>query len=874
MATLLATLRSLVRRGTLDHELNEEMRLHLELETEDLVRLGVPRAEAERRARIAFGGVERFKDAQRDLRASRWLEELWQDLRYAARALRRAPLFSLSAILVLALGIGAVTAAFSAIDSVMLTRLPYPGDDRLLRIYLQYGNGNRFGLSTVEYRAIEAQQHSFTAVGMLRPREAPVAAGGIPARARIGWATAGFFQTLGVAPLAGRLTTPADDSVGAPRVALLSHGYATRVFGEAARALGQAVTIDGTSFSVIGVLPSTVTDLAGVRADLWPSLQLPPPTRRGPFGQMVIARMRDTATLESAAADLATISRQIFPAWAASFQDTSATLTPFTLRRAMIGDTGRTLGLFGAAAALVLLVAIANVASLMLARTIGRWREVTVRRVLGASRVRLIRLLATESLLLALLGALGGIALAGSGIRVIAFLSGNPVGMQQAGLNGTVLAFAIGTALISALVIGAYPVLLLVRGNAAAAMRDGDRSSSGGVRTGRLRGVLVSAEFALTLPLLVGAGLLLNSATRLQRVELGFESSHLLTLRTALPLARYSADSLTAGFWRRALDEVRAIPGVVDAGLSTSIPPEGAWDFNNFDLVDHPVAPGSPQPVSPWSLSDREYFRALGIPLVDGRFFLPTDTGPAPVVLVSQSWARHYFPDGSPVGRQLISGGCNTCPLTTVVGVVGDVKLQGLGESADAVYSPLSEGWSTGIYLFVRTASAPQQLVAPVQAKLQSLDAEVPVDDILPMDQRMAAATARARQWPMLLGGFAGIALVLAAIGVFGMLSYGVQARRREIGVRMALGAEAGEVTGEIVRKGMGHALAGAAAGLVLAIGGGRWLAGALYDVSPTDPLTLSAVTLLLLAVALIACWLPARKAAAVAPGEALRSDT
>lgn len=873
MASLMATLRSLFRRDTLDQELNDEMRLHLEMETEDLVRQGVPRAEAERRARVAFGGVERYKEAQRDVRASRWLEDLVQDLRYAARALRRAPLFSLSAIIVLALGIGAVTAAFSAIDSVMLNRLPYPNDDQLVRVYLEYGNGNRFGLSTVEFRAIEKDQRSFTDVGMLRPREAPVAAGGTPSLARLGWVTAGFFKTLQVTPAVGRLTTPADDSVGAPRVVVLSNGYATRTFGDAARALNQTVTIDGTVFTVVGVLQPGVTDLAGTRGDLWPSLQLSPPTRRGPFGQMVIARMTDRATVASAATDLKRISTEIFPLWSTSFQDTSATITPYSLKRAIIGDTGRTLGLFAGAAALVLLVAIANVASLMLARTIGRRREVTVRLVLGASRLRLIRLLATESLLLATLGAAGGVALAGVGIQIIAFLSGNPVGLES-GLNLTSLAFAVGVALLSALIIGAYPVLQLVKGNAAATLRDGDRASSGGAQTGRLRGALVSAEFALTLPLLVGAGLLLTSVSRLQQVDLGFDESRVLTFRVSLPRAGYGADSLVRTFWQRAQDELRTIPGVVDVGLSTSIPPDGAWDFNNFDLVDHPVPAGSPQPNSPWSLSNNEYFKTIGIKLIDGRMFLPSDTGVAPVVVVSQSWAKHFFPDGSPVGRQMISGGCNTCPLTTVVGVVGDVKYQGLAENADAVYSPLSEGWSTGIHLFVQTASADSRsLIAPVTSMLHRIDPDVPIDDVQPMTERIAATTARARQWPMLLGGFAGIALVLAAIGIFGMLSYAVQSRRREIGVRMALGARAEEVTGEIVRRGMGYAAVGSVIGLLLAVWASRWLTGALYDVSPTDPKTIAAVTALLLAVALVASWLPARKAASVAPGEALRGD-
>lgn len=874
VATFLQTIRSLLSRDMLDRDLNEEMRTHLEMETEDLVRQGVPRAEAERRARVAFGGMERYKEAQRDVRPSRGIEDFFQDLRYAARGLRRAPLFSVSAIIVLALGIGAVTAAFSAVDSVMLTRLPYPDDDRLVRIYQDYSNGNRFGLSTVEYRAIESEQRTLSSVGMLRPREAPVAAAGTPGRARIGWVTAGLFQTLRVAPAVGRLTTAADDSVGAPRVTVLSHGYATRTYGDAARAIGQAVTIDGVLFTVIGVLQPGVIDLAGVRADLWPALQLPPPTRRGPFGQMVIARLNEQSTIESAAADLRRISRRIFPIWAAGFQDTTATLTPVGLRRTIIGDTGSSLALFTGAAALVLLVAIANVASLMLARTIGRWREVTVRRVLGASPLRLIRLLATESLLLATIAALLGLLFAGFGIKVIQLLSGNPVSMQGAGLNPAVLAFAVGITLLAALIIGAYPVLLLLRGNAAATLRDGDRASSGGAHSGRLRGMLVSAEFALTLPLLVGAGLLLTSATRLQQVEVGFDTSNVLTMRVALPFARYNADSLTEGFWRRAQDELRTIPGVLDVGLSTSIPPDGAWDFNNFDLVDHPVSPGNPQPVSPWSLSNTEYFRTIGVSLLDGRLFLPSDTGAAaPVVVVSESWAKHYFPEGSAVGRQLVSGGCTTCPLTTVVGIVSDVKYNGLNENSDAVYSPLSQGWVTGLYLFVRTAGASRDLIAPIQARLQSLDADVPVDNIMPMDERLAASTKQARQWPVLLGGFAGVALLLAAIGIFGMLSYAVQARRREIGVRMALGARAEEVTGEIVRKGMAYAIGGAIVGLGLALVAGRWLSGALYEVSPTDPLTLGSVTLLLLLVALVACWLPARRAASVAPGEALRGD-
>lgn len=871
---MLKQLHAWFRNRKLERDLDDEMRLHLELEARDIAqREGVSPTEAERRARIAFGGVERFKEEHRDVRGMRWLEESLQDLRYALRALRRTPLFSASAILVLTLGIGASTAAFSAMDSVLFTRLPYRQDDQLVRVYLRYSNSNQFGLSIVDFQAIEREQKSLSAVGMMRPREALVSAGSDAVRTRIGWSTSGIFKSLELTPAVGRTLQPADDKDGAPRVVVLSNAFAQRAFGDPPNAMDKSVTIDGTAHTVVGVLARGVNDIAGFRSELWPGLQVKAPTRRGPFGQVVIARRADGVSPEAAASDLAGVSRRLYPVWASTFQDSTASYFPISLRRTVIGDTAQTLTLFAAAAALVLLIAIANVASLMLARTIGRWREVTVRRVLGASRVRLIRLLATESLLLAALGALGGLAIAQAGIRVIASMSGDPVALQQSGINRTALLFAIGTALLSGLIIGAYPVLLLLRGNAAPALREGDRGASGGARTRRLRSVLVASEFALTLPLLIGAGLLLKSVTRLQRVELGFSPQSVLTMRAGLPQARFPNDTVIGAFWARALPDLQSMPGVLSVGISTSMPPDRAWDENNFDLVDHPVGPNQSQPVSAWSLTSPEYFAALNIPLLDGRTFQPSDTGATPVVLVSRSWAAHYFPEGRAVGRQLISGGCTACPRTTVIGIVGDVKYQGLSGDGDAVYSPLSEGWNRDMYLFLRAAGPPADLIAPVKELFSRLDPQVPLDEMLTMEERLNASTAQSRQLPLLLGGFAVAALALAAIGIFGMLSYTVSARRREIGVRMALGARAGEVIGEIVTRGMRHAIWGAAIGLLLALAGTRWLAGALYDTSPTDPVTLIAVTVLLLSVALVACWLPARRASAIAPAEALRGE-
>jgi len=346
-------------------------------------------------------------------------------------------------------------------------------------------------------------------------------------------------------------------------------------------------------------------------------------------------------------------------------------------------------------------------------------------------------------------------------------------------------------------------------------------------------------------------------------------------VRVPLPSARYGNDTTIGGFWARALPQVRELPGVTAAGVGDAMPPyDPGMNINNFDLADRPVPAGTAQPVSPWVGVDGEYFAALGMRLLEGRRFGPGDSAQAPpVVVVSHSWAQHYFPAGDAVGRRLVSGGCTTCPHTIVIGVVSDVRYQGLSGTPEAVYYPLTQQWQPTLNLFVRTAAPPAQAIAGVRAALRSVEPGVPLDDAAPMEERVAESVAQPRHWTAILGGFAAAALGLAAVGVFGMLSYTVSARRREIGVRMALGARRRDVIGMVVRRGMGHALAGAAIGLVAAAGGARWLESALFEVRATDPPTLAAVTLLLLAVALVASWLPARRAASIDPMEAIRVE-
>ncbi|HSR93171.1 MAG TPA: ABC transporter permease [Gemmatimonadales bacterium] len=867
-----------LRKGErLDHELDAEIRLHLDMEAEELARTrGLDPVEARRQALVAFGGVDRYKEAHRDVRGVRWASDLGQDLHYAARSLRRSPGFSLSAILVLALGIGACTAVFSAVNTVLLD----PNYDNLVRVYQQNSPTNLWTLSTVDYRAIETQQKSFSAVGALQSRSVAISTGNEPTRAQSGWVTAGFLRALEIKPVRGRGIEPADEVVGAPPVVVIGYRFAVRTFGDDRAAVGHTITIDGTAFTVIGVLPRSVADLAGRRAEIWPALQLRPPERRGPFGLLVIGRLTPNATVESARQDLAGISERIFPEWASSFQDKTARLTPYPLRTAVLGNSKQMLTIFSAAVGLVLLIAIANVASLMLVRVTGRGQEIALRTILGATRSRLLRLLVTESVTLAAAGALLGILLGALALQALVAFGPALPRLSEARLDGRAVAFAVGLALFAGLIIGAYPTLSLMRGNPAPGLREGERTIGGSRRSQAIRGAFVVAEIALSLPLLAIAGLLLNSFLRLSRVDPGFDPKQILTVRVQLPSSRYANDTTISAYWEHAIPLVKQVAGVEDAGLGSSIPPDDqGWSNNNFDLVDRPVPSGTAQPTSAWPSVTSEYFAALGVPLLEGRLFTPGDTASGdsvsvpPVVVVSRTWARRYFPDGTAVGRRLISGGCTSCQFTTVVGIVGDIKYEGLSGRADAVYSPATEGWGQDMTLFVRTAGSPAEVLDRVRAALRSVDPDVPLDDAAPMEDRVYRSVAQPRNWMVLLSGFATTALLLAGVGIFGMLSYTVRARRREIGVRMALGARQPAVVSMIVRRGMRHALLGTALGLAAAFAGTRALHSTLFDLSTTDPLTLAAVTLLLLGVALIACWLPARRAAAIDPVEAIRLE-
>lgn len=857
---------ALMRGDEIDRDVEEEMRLHVALEAEEIARVeGVPPDEARRRALVAFGGMTQYQEEHRDARGIGWLEHTLRELRQAGRGLARSPGFTLAAVGVLALGIGSTTAVYSAVNAVLRN----PNHDDLAIIFYR----GFPSLSTVDYRAIEEQQRSFSDVGAMRRGEAAFRAAGEPERVQVGRVTSGFFRAVGVRPAAGRLIEPRDEPVGADRVVVVGNALAERVLGGAAAAVGQQVSLDGFAHTVIGVLPASSEPLI-TRSDVFPALQLAAPTRRGPFGMIVVARLTPGATFESATRDVTTISERVFPLWSPAAGDRTARYEAIPVRTAALATPARMLRIFGVAVALVLLIGVANVASLMLVRAIGRSREVSLRAVLGASPLQLVRMFVAESALLCVAGTALGIATGYLALRALVAAGPAMPGLSVSSLDARAMLFAAALAVLAGIVVASYPAIMLLR-KGHVGLSVGDRAIGGGRGTRMLRSGFVVAQFALALPLLAVSGLLLLSFVRMQRVDPGFDPANLLTVRVSLPTGQYPDSAAIGAYWMRALSRVREVGGVRSVGLGSTMAPDDFGSSNdNFNLVDRPAPPGTAEPNGPWPFADAGYFATLGVRLLEGRMFMSSDSaGAPPVALVSRSWVRKYYPRESALGKTMVRGGCTECPLTTVVGVVDDVRYSGPAGPLDAMYSPVFENAPRTLFLYVKTAASPDELITPVREALRSVDPSVPLDDAMSMDGRLYASVAQPRQWATLLGTFAAAALGLAAVGVFGMLSYMVNTRRREIGVRMAIGAEPRKIVQMVVRSGLVHAIMGSALGLAAALIGTRTLTSVLYDVSPGDPVTMGLATLALLVVALFACWLPARRAAGIDPLEAIRYE-
>ncbi|HSF19470.1 MAG TPA: ADOP family duplicated permease [Vicinamibacteria bacterium] len=871
---LIERLRALVFRSRRERQMTEEILFHIEREVEERVGRGADPGAARREALAAFGNIEGVKEAVRDATGVRLLQDLGADFRYALRSLGRDSMYTTAAVTVLGLGLGAAATAFAVADSVLLSPLPYREPDRLVRVgQLYQQNSTVWQLSTVDAQAILEQQRSFEVFGLVAWRDATLSGAGTPEKALVGAVTSGFFRALEIDAAVGRAVAPEDESADAAPVAVVSHALAEQRLGGAEAAVGRALTIDGLSHIVIGVLPEGTDKLGGVRATAWPVLKLRPPERRGPFWLRGIGRLREGVTLDDAARDMEAISKRIFPLWASSFQDQTARIAPMPLRDTIVGDAGRAVGLFFAAVVLVLLVAIANVTTLSLARSSAREPERALRVTLGAGRVRLARLPLTEGLVTGLAAGLLGFGIAVLGFRVLGRLTPNLPRVDEVALDGRVVAFLIGCAILSGILVSISPMLAAFRSSSAAIRRGDGRRTGADRKTTALRSALVTAEFALALPLLLGSSLLFVSFSRLQRVDVGFDPEGVVSISLALPDARYPGYSEFQTFWLRLEHRVAEVPGALASGLASELPPGQAGNINNFNLIDRPVQPGVAEHLAPWLFVTPGFFDALQIPLLEGRWFTEADSATAPpVVMVSRWWAQRYYPGESAVGRQMIEGGCVTCDPTTVIGVVGDVKYLGLAESGNAVYSPLAQSQARTAHLVVRSRARPAITLPAVREVVAGLDPELSMEEQT-LEARLADALTGPGRSTALLSVFALAAVALAAVGIFGLLSYTVRQRRREIGVRIALGAAPSAITRMVVGQGMSYAAAGTVVGLALTILEARWLESFLYGVSASDPLTTAAAAVALLLVAAVACWLPGFRASRIHAVEAISAE-
>ena len=809
------------------------------------------------------------------------LSDLWQDIRYGLRMLAKSPGFTAVAILTLALGIGVNTAIFSAVNAVLLRPLPYRDPDGLVRIFERNEKMGfpRFSVAPPNFTDWKQESQSFEAMTSLRGATLNLTGEGEPERLTGARVNSTFFEILGVKPLLGRTFVADDDPVGTAHVAVLSYGLWLRRFGSDPHILGRQLTLDGNSYTIVGVTqkgfqyPNT--------AELWLPSEFNAgalaPTARGAHYIGVLARLKPGVSMAQAQDEMASISGRLAKQYPRSNEGWSALVV--SLNASVIGNIRRTLLVLLGAVGFVLLIACANVANLLLARAAARGKEIAIRTSLGAGPGRIARQLLTESLVLSLIGGALGLLLAEWGIRALRNLPpGNLPRSDSVELDFAVLGFTMGLAFLAGLLSGLVPALQTARMALAETLKEAGRSSGGGRVRHRVRSALMVIEVTLAIVLLTGAGLLLKSFERLQRVDSGMDPQNLLTAVINLPQAKYGPDPLVVQFYKQLTERVRALPGVRAAGLATSNPLRGAGLDFSFMTKDLAALAPSQQPSASYYSVSPDYFRAAGIPLLQGRFFTDADTATSPpVAIISQTLARRFFKDKDPIGQLIafgVGGKPNSPRWREVVGVVGDVKDDGLDSPGTPTeYDPCAQVDWNGMTVFVRTEGDPLQMASALRSQVYAVDKDQPIATIATGEQWLDDAVSTPHLRTTLLGLFAALALALAAVGLYGVMSYAVTQRTQEIGVRIALGAQRRDIYRMVVGQGMLLVAVGAMIGLAGALGLMRLLKTFLFDVTPTDPATYAGVALLLVAIAALACWIPARRATRVDPLIALRYE-
>jgi putative ABC transport system permease protein len=877
LSRLKTTLRALLRRTQAERELDEELRYHIEQQTEQNIRLGMNPEEARQAALKSFGGVEQAKERSRDARGMRWIEDLWLDLRYGLRMLMKNPGFTLIAVLTLALGIGANTAVFSVINAVSLRPLPFLHPERLTMVMAARTKTGATGYdhSYLNFADYRSRNTVFEALTAYSDYDATLIEGEAPERVSGMVVSADFFRALGVNMQLGRAFTANDEQPGAESV-IISYGLWQRRLGANPNVVGRRIMLDGKQKIIIGVTPANFNfPLVNREWDFFSPFDPKGgmETQRGAGYLQMLGRLKPGVAIEQAEAEMRAIASNLEEQYKDFNAGKSVSLIP--AHEYLVGDLNSLLLVLLGSVGFVLLIACANVANLQLARSVGRGRETAIRAALGGSRGRIVRQLLTESLVLSVVGGLIGLLLAAMCTDLIVkFVPTDIPRIGEVGIDQTVLAFSLGLSVLTSMLFGLAPALQSSRFDLNAALKDAGRSATGGQGRSRLRSLLIVSEVALSLALLIGAGLLIKSFQRLRHTSPGFDPQRVLTATVSLPEVKYANDAQQIEFFRRAMERISSIPGVEAVGAIFGLPYSGDDISASFSIEGQPDPGPGKRPRAGARMIAPDYIRTMGIPLIKGRMFNDQDGFDAPkVMLINETLARRFFPGQDPIGKRLkqalkgITG--------EIVGVVGDVRDRALGKEAPPeFYLPYTYMMAGSMSITARVKTGdPMNLAAPLRAAVREIDKELPVYQVRSMESRVSDSLTRQRFSMTLLTALAGLAMVLAVAGIFSVMSFLVAQRTHEIGIRTALGAQRLDVLRLILGQGMKLTIIGIAIGLVLSFTLTQLMKEFLYQVKATDPLTFVVVSMILAVVALAACWFPALRATKVDPLVALRNE-
>ncbi|HUJ21597.1 MAG TPA: ABC transporter permease [Bryobacteraceae bacterium] len=891
-------LKALVLHHRAERDLAEELRAHIDIQIERNLSRGMSRAEAERAAMVAFGAVARIAEECRDERGIRWLEDFGRDLLYACRQWLKQKSFFAVAALTLSLGIGANTAIFSVVNGVLLRPLPYRDPERLANVWCMEPSRGvpQMGFALPDLSAVAGRNRSFEAVAGYFYGDLNIT-GGAPERVTGVSVSANLFALLGVNPALGRTFSPSEESFGSHHVVVLSDALWRRRFGARPDAIGGTIRLNGELYNIIGVMPADFRFPAGF-AQLWAPMSFAPKddmaTRNNHFIH-AIARLKPGVSIAQSRADLQSIARQLQKEFS---ENTGVDMDSSDYMSTVVGNVRSTLLILLVAVGVVLLIACVNVANLLLSRASARHRELSVRTALGASRGRLVRQLLTEAAVLGVAGACLGVALSTWLLRLIrAFGPANIPRLESIGIDVHVLFFTAALTLVSVALFGLAPAMDLARAQISEALKEGGRSLTAGARTSRSRDALVVAEVTLSLVLVIGAGLLVRTLERLRHVAPGIQPDHVLSMSVSLPEAAYPQNepAKAARFYGELMKRLEQIPGVKAAAASSAMPIAdwGGWG-KFFTVEEHPASRLADVPLIQYREVTPHYLQTMGIPLREGRFFTEGDVAERPLVaVINESARRRFFPNENPLGKRVYPGPPEftvtnllpspdfRIPRLTIVGVIGDVRQSGLRQPPQPELFVAhmqgtvkdNEASSPHMYVMIRTASDPLGFVNAARAAIQSIDPDQPSGDIATMEERLDDSLSSERFQLFLFGAFAGLALVLAAVGVYGVMSYSARLRAHEVGIRMALGAGAADVLRLMIRHGLKLGAAGVVSGTALGLAVTHFMSSLLFGIQATDALTFAGASFLLMLVIAVASFVPSLRAARTDPLSILRTE-